>query len=132
MIFCTFLCRHHTTSTLSWLERVSQGQYLPSLVINGVPVNKDLEKLPPQLYYMKMKVCYDQGFNVIGVVIATKLRHFLFYLQPFFSALETLFQNRPRDLFLPTAASMFVKFKQNLCERYRDILERSFLWSEIR
>ena len=33
---------------------------------------KVLEKLPPQLYYIKMKICYDQGCNGIGVVIATK------------------------------------------------------------
>ena len=29
-------------------------------------------KLPPQLYQIKMKICYDQGCNDIGVVIATK------------------------------------------------------------
>ena len=34
-----------------------------------------------------MKTCYDQGYNDIGVVIATKWRHYLFYLQPYFSAL---------------------------------------------
>ena len=27
-----------------------QGQYLPSLSINCVAINKDLEKLPPRLY----------------------------------------------------------------------------------
>ena len=30
--------------------------------------------------------------------------------------------NRLRELFPPIAASMFVKFKHNLCEHYRDIL----------
>ena len=34
--------------------------------------NTGLEKLPPQLYQIKMKICYDQGCNDIGVVIATK------------------------------------------------------------
>ena len=27
-----------------------------------------LEKLPPQLYQIKMKICYDQGCNYIGTV----------------------------------------------------------------
>ena len=35
---------------------------------------------------------------------------------------ELFFQNRLRELFLPIEASMFVKFKQYLSERYRDIL----------
>ena len=35
---------------LRWLDTVFQGQYLPSLSINYVAINKDLEKLPPQLY----------------------------------------------------------------------------------
>ena len=37
-----------------------------------------------------MKICYDRGCNDIGVVIATKWRHDLFYLQQLFSALETV------------------------------------------
>ena len=53
-----------------WLDRVFQGQYLPSL--SDVAINKDFEKLPPQLHEKKMKLCYDQGFNDIGVVQATK------------------------------------------------------------
>ena len=35
---------------LRWLDTVFQGQYLPSLRINYVAINKVLEKLPPQLY----------------------------------------------------------------------------------
>ena len=57
---------------LSWLDEVFQGQYPPSLRINYATINKDLENLPPQLYQIKMKICYDQGYNDIGVVIATK------------------------------------------------------------
>ena len=37
-----------------------------------------------------MKICYDQGYNDIGVVIATKWRYYLFYLQQYFSALGTV------------------------------------------
>ena len=36
--------------TLRWLDTVFQGQYLPSLSINYVAINKVFEKLPPQLY----------------------------------------------------------------------------------
>ena len=57
---------------LRWRYTVFQGQYLPSLSINYVAINKDLEKLLPQLHQMKMKICYDQGCSDIGVVIATK------------------------------------------------------------
>ena len=35
---------------LRWLDIVFQGQYLPSLNVNCVAINKDLEKLTPQLY----------------------------------------------------------------------------------
>ena len=51
-------------------------QYLPSLSINYVAIGKDLKKLPPQVCWIKMKTCCDQGCNDIGVVIATKLRHY--------------------------------------------------------
>ena len=64
--------RRSIPSNLRWLDTVFQGQYLPSLSINYVAIKKVLEKLPPQLYYIKMKICYDQGCNGIGVVIATK------------------------------------------------------------
>ena len=36
--------------SLRWLDTVFQGQYLPSLRIIYVAINKVLEKLPPQLY----------------------------------------------------------------------------------
>ena len=42
---------------LRWLDTVFQGQHLPSLSINYVAINKDLEKLPPQLDQFKMKIC---------------------------------------------------------------------------
>ena len=48
-----------TDRRLRWLDTVFQGQYLPSLSINYVAINKDCEKLPPQLYQIKMKICYD-------------------------------------------------------------------------
>ena len=76
-------------SKLRWLDTVFQGQYLPSLSINYVAINKVLEKLPPQLYKIKMKICYDQGCNGIGVVIATKC-YYLFYLQQYISTLATV------------------------------------------
>ena len=57
---------------LRWLDGVFQGQCLQSLSINYVAINKDLEKLPRQLYWIKMKICYDQSYDDIGVVIAAK------------------------------------------------------------
>ena len=39
------------------------------------------------MYQIKIKICYDQGCNDIGVVIATKRRYYLFYLQQYISAL---------------------------------------------
>ena len=41
---------NHAKNNLRWLDTVFQGQYLPSLSINYVAINNDLEKLPPQLY----------------------------------------------------------------------------------
>ena len=38
---------------LRWLDTVFQGQYLPNLSIKNyvaILIDKDLEKLPPQLY----------------------------------------------------------------------------------
>ena len=75
---------------LRWLDTVFLSEYLSRLSVNYVSINKDLEKLTPQLYYIKMKICYDQGCNDIVVVVATKWRHYLFYLQQYFSALGTV------------------------------------------
>ena len=57
---------------LRWLDTVFLSEYLSRLSVNYVAINKDLEKLTPQLYYIKMKICYDQGYNDIVVVVATK------------------------------------------------------------
>ena len=46
--------------------------FVPETIFNYVAINKDLEKILPQLYKIKMKICCDQGYNDIGVVIATK------------------------------------------------------------
>ena len=58
--------------TVRWLDTVFQSQYFPSLSITYATINKVLEKWPPQLYSMKMKICYDQRWNGLRVVIATK------------------------------------------------------------
>ena len=57
------------------------------------------------------KIRYDRCYNDIGVVLATKLRHYLFYLQPYFSALGGFFFFKKIG-----------QFDRNLRERYRDIL----------
>ena len=46
----TVLANETWPTFLRWLDTIFQGQYLPSLGINYVVINKDLEKLPPQLY----------------------------------------------------------------------------------
>ena len=61
----------HTWVTLRWLDWIFFRGYLPSLSINYVATSKDMEKRLPQLYYIKMKISYDLGFNAIGVAIAT-------------------------------------------------------------
>ena len=55
------------TGMLRWLNTVFQGQYLPSLSINYITINKHLEKLPPQLYQIKMKICHDRSYAPINV-----------------------------------------------------------------
>ena len=39
------------------------------------------------MYQIKIKICYDQGCNDIGVVVAKKRRYYQFYLQQYISAL---------------------------------------------
>ena len=57
------------------------------------------------------------------MVVAMKRCHCLFYFQQYFSALRTVLPKSFTGVF-PLVASpmMFVKFRQNLYERYRDIL----------
>ena len=63
---------------------------------------------------MKTKICYDQGCNDIGVVIATKGRLY-----------RELFQNSSRKLFSPIAASIFV----SLSEICKSVIE--IFWDEV-
>ena len=56
---------------LRWLDWIFLRGYLPSLSINYVATSKDMAKKLPQVYYIKMKISYDLGFNAIGVAIAT-------------------------------------------------------------
>ena len=63
---------------------------------------------------MKVKICYDQACNDIGVVIATK--------GPLY---RELFQNRSRKLIAPIAASMFLSLSE-ICESVIEIF-----WDEV-
>ena len=99
---CHSMSRHFG-SCLRWLGRVFQGQYLTSLRKNFVVINRDLEKLPPQLYWINMKICYDQGYNDSEVVMTTIWHHYLYYLKLYFLALGK-------------------SCKKNLCKRYRHTL----------
>ena len=97
---------------LRWLSGLLQGQYLPSFIIKYVPVNKDFsEKIATTAVLDNL---FWSGLqNDIGAATATKWRHYLFYLQPYFSALGTALPKSLKEAFPPIAASMFVKFKWN-------------------
>ena len=56
---------------LRWLDWIFWGWYLPTFSINYVGMSKDMEKMLPQLYYIKMKNSYDLGFVAVGVAMAT-------------------------------------------------------------
>ena len=88
--------------------------------INYVAISKDLEKLPPQQsYYIKMKICYDQGCNDIGLVVQRNDAITYFTCSSISRHWEMFFQNRSRELFPLIAASMFVKFK-SVIEIFQD------------
>ena len=53
----------------------------------------------------KLKICYDQDYNDIGVVIATKWRHNVLYLQLYFSALEIVLPKSFTGAFSSTFSS---------------------------
>ena len=91
-----------------------RSTFVSETIFNYVAINKDLEKFPPQLYKIKMKICCDQGYNDIGVAIETNWCITVFTWSRIFQHFNLFFQNRARELLLPIAASMFVKFKQNL------------------
>ena len=65
-----------------WLETVFSGS---SLSINYIAINIWKNCHHSCVTEIKMKICSDQGSNDIGVVIATKWRPYLLYLQQFFS-----------------------------------------------
>ena len=46
------------------------GSIPPNFEHNYIAIDKHVEKFPS--YYMKTKICHDQGCNDIGVVIAIK------------------------------------------------------------
>ena len=46
--------------------------------------------MPTTVVLDKNDICYNQGCNDIGFVIATKRRYYLFYLQQYVSALGTV------------------------------------------
>ena len=65
-----------------------------------------------------MKICYDQGCNDIGVVIATKWRHYLFYLQQYFSALGTVL---PKSFTGAFSSNSHLDFLSGICKSVIEI-----------
>ena len=74
------------------------------------------------LYKIKMKLCYDQGYNDIGVVIATKWGHGVFNLQLYFWHWELFIQNCSRELFPAITEWTLSKIYESVIK-----MERSFV-----
>ena len=73
-----------------------------------------------------MEICYEQCYVDIGVVKATKWRHFPFHLQPYFSALKvSLFHNWSGKLVPP----YLPQCSWSLSETYESFFE--VFWDEI-
>ena len=68
----------------------------------------------PQLFCIKMKISYDLGFIAIVVAMATKRRHYGFYLSLFFSVPGAFLRNRLREFVPAIIASTMEKFEQIL------------------
>ena len=120
---------------LWWLYKGFQGQHLPRLSINFVVINKDLEKLQTQLYYIKVWFCDDQVYNDIRVVLSTKWRHNLFYLQLYFMALGTVLPKSLTEAFFSFLSNIRFDFRQVEARSMRALsryLGMKFLWLEIR
>ena len=104
----SFRSNDNTLKKHWWYSVVIISSIPPSLSINYVAINKDLEKLPPKLYEIKIKICYDQGCNDIGVVIATKWRYYLAYVLPHFDALTHM-------VIRVSSAFIFQTFDEPVC-----------------
>ena len=104
------------------VARYSFSGSISSLSINYVAINKHLEYCDHSC--IKTKICHYQGCNDIGVVIATKWLHYLFYFRndSRYGNLTKLFTGA---FFSNTVPSMFVKFKQNL----KSVIDIS--WKEV-
>ena len=73
-----------------------------------------MEKGLPQVYYIKMKISYDLCFIAIGVAMATKRRHYVFYLSLCFSVPGVFLKNRLREFVPAIIASIMAKIEQIL------------------
>ena len=82
--------------------------------------------LVPQLYYIKMKICYDPCLIDMAVVITTEWRHYVFLPAFVFLGTWIFFRNRFRELVPPLVASFMGKIEKILWQRFGNILKRSF------
>ena len=75
-----------------------------------------------------MKICHDQGCNDIGVVITTKWRLYLFYLQQNFAALGTVLPKSFTGAVSASriASSTFVRSSSGI-----DLQEIEIFWDEV-
>ena len=85
--------------------------------------SKDMGKRFPQLYYIKMKISYD----LLQSESPWQLNDAIWFLFIFaFLCIRSFLRNRLREFVPGIIASIMAKFEQILCERFRNILKRSF------
>ena len=101
------------TAWLRFIEVVSVNSLVKGRITNYFAINKDLEiwilDKDENLLCSGLQKHWNEVFTYS--TCSSISRHW-----------EQFFQNRLRKLFPPIVASMFMRFKRNLQERYLDIL----------
>ena len=81
---------------------------------NYVAIDKHLEKLLPQFYQIKMKICHEQGLMTSELSQQRNDAIVYFTYSNISWHRELFLKNRSLELFSPIVASMLVKLKWNL------------------
>ena len=114
---------------LKWLDGVFQGHTSQVCLRRHALTHERFVKIITTVVLDIDENLLWSGLPFYRVVIATKWRHYLLHLKPYFSALGIFFSKIVHKIFFPpVAASMLAKFKLNLWERYEDILGSSCNW----
>ena len=106
---------------LRWLDGAFQGLYLPILSNNYVAIKKDLEKLPPQLYWINLKIwtwlqwpqcCHGNEMTPLPILLAAVFVDTVTFLP---TSLTGVFSSNSRP-------DVRDAFKRNIWQRYRVII----------